>query len=43
VRTHGFRWHGSVDSIAGWLTGPGDGPMGQSPRVMNSVCVCVYI
>jgi hypothetical protein len=36
------RGVGSAGSL-GWLTGLGDGSMGASPRVMNSICVCVYI
>jgi hypothetical protein len=33
-----------AQSIMG-LAGPGDGPMSPSPRVMNSMlmCVCLYI
>jgi hypothetical protein len=26
-----------------WLGGLGDGSIGRSPRVMNTMCVCVYI
>jgi hypothetical protein len=28
--------------FSGWLTGPGDGSMGPSLRVMNSMCVYIY-
>jgi hypothetical protein len=36
-RAGAVRFRGSVDSIIGWLTGLGDGPMGPSPRVMNNI------
>jgi hypothetical protein len=26
-----------------WLAGPSDKPMDPLPRVINSVCVCIYI
>jgi hypothetical protein len=41
----GSEWARGVGSAGslGWLTGVGDGSMGPSPRVMNSICVCVYI
>jgi hypothetical protein len=32
-------WAGPI----GWLGGLGDGPIGPSPRVMNSMCVYIYI
>jgi hypothetical protein len=31
-------WFGWLDCLAGL----GDGPIDPSPRLMNSMCVCVY-
>jgi hypothetical protein len=37
------RWHASmVDGTRCCLAGLGDGPIGASPRVMNSTCVYIY-
>jgi hypothetical protein len=35
----GVRWHELVDLIVGWLTIPGDVPMGLSPMMMNSIYI----
>jgi hypothetical protein len=39
----GLACMGQLTHFSGWLTGPGDGSMGPSLRVMNSMCVYIYI
>jgi hypothetical protein len=34
---------GGLTRCFGWLTGLGDAPIGQSPKVMNNVCLYIYI
>jgi hypothetical protein len=37
------QWHAGLDILVGWLAGLGDGPIGQSPKVINSMFIYIYM